>query len=166
MIASLPELVKKHRGQGVLVDSNLLLLLFIGSYEKELIPKFKRTDKFLIEDFETLLNFLNFFQQIVTTPNVLTEVSNLANQLPEHTKAGFYSLFHSLIAHWNEQFISTSRLLSDAQLRILGIADLSISALAARPILVLTDDFRLAGKLQQRGLDVVNFNHLRSYIWE
>ncbi|HEU5231279.1 MAG TPA: hypothetical protein VFU50_00360 [Terriglobales bacterium] len=166
MITSLAELVNKHRDQGVLVDSNLLLLLFIGSYEKTLISKFKRTEKFLIEDFETLLNFLSLFQQIVTTPNVVTEVSNLANQLPEHAKTGFYNLFYSLIDRWNEQFTSTSRLLSDAQLRILGIADLSISAVAARPILVLTDDFRLAGKLQQRGLDVVNFNHLRSYLWE
>lgn len=166
MIASPAELVEKHRGRRILVDSNLLLLFFIGAYEKELIPKFKRTDKFLVEDFETLLNFLNLFRQVVTTPNVLTEVSNLANQLPENVKDGFYKLVHSLTSGWDERFIPSNTLLSDTELRILGLADVSISLAGKNPVLVLTDNLRLAGKLQRRGLDVVNFNHLRSYVWE
>lgn len=163
MSTTLKELVRRHRRAGILVDSNLLLLLLVGAYRKELISRFKRTDRFAVEDFQILLSFLDLFEEVVTTPNVLTEVSNLANQLPENEKAGFYKAFHFLAANWNERFLPSIDLLANAELRVLGLTDVAISVAGQSPVLVLTDDFRLAGKLRQAGVDVINFNHLRTY---
>jgi hypothetical protein len=44
-------LIEKHRSKGVLVDTNLLVLLLVGSINKRRIPEFKRTQSFTIEDF-------------------------------------------------------------------------------------------------------------------
>jgi hypothetical protein len=36
-------LIEKHRAKGVLVDTNLLVLLLVGAVNKQRIPRFKRT---------------------------------------------------------------------------------------------------------------------------
>ncbi len=43
-----------------------------------------------------------------------------------------------------------------------GLTDTGIVHSARGRFLVLTDDFRLAGYLQRQGIDVVNFNYLRT----
>ena len=75
-----------YRWEGLLIDSNLLLLLFVGLRDRDRIQKFKRTAQFTIRDFERLAAFIRRFKEVVTTPSILTEVSNLLGQLPESLK--------------------------------------------------------------------------------
>lgn len=72
-------LINCYRNHGIIIDANLLLLLFIGSVNKAFITKFKRTKAYIPEDYELLTRFLGLFSSIVTLPNILTEVGNLAN---------------------------------------------------------------------------------------
>src|SRR5690349_21025753 len=72
------ELIDKHRADGLLMDANLLVLYLVGRTNKGRIPTFKRTQQYTIEDFELLDLLAASFQRLVTTPHVLTEVSNLA----------------------------------------------------------------------------------------
>jgi hypothetical protein len=51
-------LIKKHQAQGVLVDSNLLVLFLVGKVNKRRILDFKRTQNFTIEDFELLARLI------------------------------------------------------------------------------------------------------------
>jgi hypothetical protein len=44
----------------------------------------------------------------------------------------------------------------------LGITDAAISTVCAN-VLVLTDDFDLYDSLGRRGIDAINFNHLREW---
>src|SRR5882672_2097419 len=74
----LDELIWKHRSPGLLIDSNLLLLYILGNTNKQRIPEFKRTQMYTIQDFELLQLLVERFSRVVTTPNVLTEISNLA----------------------------------------------------------------------------------------
>lgn len=76
-------MVHEYRPRGVLVDANILLLFFIGSYDTKLITRFKRTSRFTVRDYELVGNFLAAFERRITTPHILTEVSNLAGQLPQ-----------------------------------------------------------------------------------
>ncbi|WP_292743219.1 hypothetical protein [Nostoc sp. NMS4] len=78
LIASL---IRRYSQKGVLVDKNILLLLLVGSVNQERITKFNRTQQFIPEDYELLLAFIEKFKKLVTTPNILTEVNSLANQL-------------------------------------------------------------------------------------
>jgi uncharacterized protein YacL len=45
----------------------------------------------------------------------------------------------------------------------LGLTDTAIFRAATGKFLVLTDDFRLAQYLSSQNVDVVNFNHLRTF---
>lgn len=71
------ELFKNHVGKPVLVDANLLLLVMIGSFDRDLIASFKRTCAYSIRHYDLLVRLLGYFSTVVTTPHILTEVSNL-----------------------------------------------------------------------------------------
>jgi len=79
------QMIQRHRQSGVLVDTNLLLLYFVGLLRPEQITQFKRTSTFSISDFELLSRLLGEFARVLTTPNILTEVNHqfLAVQLQE-----------------------------------------------------------------------------------
>jgi rRNA-processing protein FCF1 len=161
----LDQLLAQYKGKGVLVDTNLLLLYFVGLYDRGRVPKFKRTMKFAVEDFDTLLGFFRFFDKVITTPNVLTEVSNLAGQLPDDLKQAFYFLFAQQLAFFEEHYLTSAALSSTAHFPKLGLSDCGIMELSRNQYLVLTDDFRLAGHLESQGIDVINFNHVRTMNW-
>lgn len=72
-------LIEKHRAKGVLVDTNLLVLLLVGTVNKQRIPNFKRTEDFTIEDYELLVRLINWFGKLIATPHVLSQVSDLTD---------------------------------------------------------------------------------------
>src|SRR5882724_12873595 len=98
-------LADKYRKAGVLVDTNLLLLYFVGLYDPTFIPKFKRTDIFTMDDYLVLTLFLKEFSRVVTTPNILTEVNSFSNQLPENLKPDYYAKFARGIAALEEIYM-------------------------------------------------------------
>ena len=55
----------------------------MGTVNRNRISKFNRTEKFVPKDYDSLLQILSYFDKIMTTPNILTEVNSLANQLGE-----------------------------------------------------------------------------------
>lgn len=158
-------LLARYKSKGVLIDTNLLLLYLVGMYDPQRIPKFKRTMIFAIEDFFTLLKFFEYFNEVVTTPNILTEVNSLANQLPDNIKAAFYPKFAEQIATLQEHYIESAKVSSAPHFLKLGLTDSGILNLAQGRYLVLTDDFPLAGRLEKQGIDVINFNHIRTMNW-
>src|SRR5260370_39822148 len=80
MIDEFLRLVDRHRQNGILVDANLLLLLVVGRFDEQRIQRFERTRDFVIEDFRLLEAMVRPFSRILSTPHVLTELSNLATK--------------------------------------------------------------------------------------
>jgi hypothetical protein len=157
-------LITRHLGSGLLIDTNLLLLLVVGLSDPTQISKHKRTRSvFTDEDFILLDHFAGRFRQIVTTPHVLTEVSNLLGQTPDTLKAIFFGRFKSFLElkSLTEETVSGNVLSKKDAFEALGIADCAISEVAKGRFLVLTIDFELAGHLAKEGVDVINFNYLR-----
>jgi hypothetical protein len=146
------------------IDSNLLLLLFLGSYERTQISTNKRLATFTEEDFDLLTRFLAQFSQLVTTPNILTEVSNLSHAIPETKKAAYFAWFAGSLAVLQEEYVSSATALGNRWARF-GVTDAGIAEIAKNRYLVLTDDFRLSQSLQSDGIDTLNFNHLRDANW-
>lgn len=145
------------------MDTNLLLLFYVGGYERSLVERFPRTaDRFVAADFDALDGVLGGFEKIVATPHILTEVSNFLGQLGGHARTGCFELFARSIAVLHEGYVSSAELSRKPTFVKLGITDTSIIEVAAAPYLVLTDDFRLYNYLADRRMDVLNFNHLRS----
>jgi hypothetical protein len=54
-------LFNAYRGKRLLLDANLLLLFLIGTFDRSLIARFKRTAGFSANDFDVLANILPFF---------------------------------------------------------------------------------------------------------
>ena len=155
-----------HRKSGVILDTNILLLYFVGTFDKTRISTFKRTNTFAPEDFDTLSSFLRSFDKIVTLPNILSEVSNLLGQLKGELKQGCFQYFACGIDLFDEQYLPSNRIAKRSEFVRFGLTDTAILELARANYLVLTDDFELFGYLTAKGLDALNFNHIRVYNWQ
>lgn len=159
--------IGRYSKAGILVDTNILLLRFVGSVDRRLIERFKRTrDRgFEASDYELLTNFLALFEsRIVTTPHILTEVSNLAGQLGQQ-KQRFFAYFAKGISQLIEHCEPSKNLAQVESFAKFGLTDTAIIDLVKGQFLVLTEDFRLSNYLSKQGVDVINFNHLRLASW-
>ncbi|NJL90213.1 MAG: hypothetical protein HC916_10795 [Coleofasciculaceae cyanobacterium SM2_1_6] len=161
-------LVNKYKPKGILVDTNILLLWFIGSVNRQRISQFNRTEKFTPEDYTTLVRVLTSFSKIITTPNILTEISNLVIKdikKPELPRC-FEELTEVLSTEASfklEEYYIESRIATKVnKISEFSLTDCSILELARDRYLVLTDDSKFAGYLTGSGIDVVNFNNLRN----
>ncbi len=159
------KLLRAYRTKGVLVDSNLLLVYFVGIHDPARIPSFKRTAAFSTDDFFLLVRLIRFFRKVVTTPNILTEVNSLSNQLAEPSKSKHYVEFSKQIALLDEYYLSSAQVSSLTSFKRFGLTDSGIAELALGKYLVLSDDLKLVIYLQNVGVDAVNFNHIRNLAW-
>jgi hypothetical protein len=155
-------LLKPHIGKAAILDSNLLLLHWCAEFDPGLVTSFKRLNSFQIEDVELLTESLKLFSAIRTTPHVLTEVSNLANSLPQWMKDDWSEHFSQKIQIISEEWTSAATIAS-GDFMWLGLTDAALAALAPTNV-ILTIDFHLSNSLASRGLNVINFTHLRS-LW-
>jgi hypothetical protein len=152
----------KHRGRAALVDANLLLLYVIGKSDPRIITGFSRTQKYTVEDFEILRRLLeDFFSTVATTPNILTEVSNLVTKLSEKERPAFFDRMKDSVAIIDETYCTSRVAVTDRNYRSLGLTDAVILSVS-RELLVLTDDLPLYQVLSSRGHDVLNFTHIRA----
>lgn len=161
MEVDIGDLIRDHQLTGVLIDTNILLLHVVGSADRKRISKFKRTKQFTIGDFDLLQKLLACFSRRVTTPSVLTEVSNFASQLEEPGRANCLNRLAEEIQTLEEQFEPSSELADDEDFCKIGLTDTSIKSVARNHLLVLTDDYQLANRLEFMGTKVLNFNYIR-----
>ncbi len=162
MPQALGKLVARHRSHGVLLDTNVLLLLLIGLTDRRLIARHKRTTQFRPLDFDLLVRFLGGFERRLVTPHILTEVSNLGGQIGNPDRSRFFRSLRSGIGAF-EEIVTKSRSVSEVDEQLfcrLGLTDSVTLLAAAHPCLVLTDDQALADELSARAVDVVGFVQL------
>ena len=66
--------------EGYFLDTNLLVLLVVGSASREVISRHRRLRDYYAEDYDILCEFLENAKTLYVTPNTLTETSNLVGQ--------------------------------------------------------------------------------------
>lgn len=144
----------------LLIDTNLLVLLIVGRFSPDLISRHKRTRKYSIEDFELLLRIATNAPSLVTTPNVLTEASNLLDD-----DERLQRILALLVNQAQETFVESRTACAQPEFPRLGLADAAILEASAGHG-VLTDDLGLYLALQDRGIESWNFNHFREALWQ
>lgn len=72
----------------------------------------------------------------------------------------------SLTTIVEERHLPSAEVAKGAEFSRLGLTDSSILLLAQEDLIVLTDDLPLSLALHRRGVEVINFNHLREKLWE
>jgi hypothetical protein len=159
------QLPRAWRSKGLLIDSNILALFVVGSLDTNLIKRHKRTDKFSIGDYRLLDDLLRLFKRHVTTPNVLTEVSNIVSQIGGETGTKLRVMLGTLIEVFDEQYAPSTEASKVEEFRRLGLTDAVLLLLARGDLLVLTDDRHLYSALEGKGLAAINFNHVRDQAW-
>ena len=159
--------IEKYFRKGVLVDTNLLIVLLVGWFNPQHLKNCRATKSSINpEEFLMLERFVGQFDQIITTPHILTEVSNLAGRLPESLHTPFRMVFSRMIETWAEQTRPAAEITKHPHFLRFGLTDTAISMIAPGSCLVLTDELPLFGLLQSRGVDVINFNEVREQAWD
>jgi hypothetical protein len=160
------QLFARHAGKSILLDSNLLLVYLSGALGASFFRRFKRVSEYGMEDYELLVRLLKSFTILLTTPHVLTEVSNLANSLPSTYKQDWNLNLETLIASarhpvgMRESWTPAAELVESPDFSAFGITDAALSRLSAEALIV-TDDYRLSGALRSRGVLALNFRDVR-----
>ncbi len=165
MIDVIDNLMRKYKNKGILIDTNLLILFLIGSIDPDFIPTFKRTKKYIKEDFYSILKIISYFNSIVTTPNILTEVNNLSNSLTDKYRFEFYRIFSKAIILLDEHHIISKEMVGKVEFEKFGLTDSIIYYVTSEKYLLLTDDFPLSQYVRSKNGDAINFNHIRMLNW-
>ena len=161
------ELIRKHRQSGILVDTNLLLLLMIGAVDEKMIGG-KRTERYTVGHYRSLTNLLKNFQHLITTPHILTEVSNLGGTaLTGKLREAFFIMLRvpglfrieSVDGYVVEQQVPRLKVEARHIIRF-GLTDAVIAKLCERQILLISDDFDLYGIITGQGGEAINFSHV------
>jgi hypothetical protein len=161
----LDALAIKHRAEGILLDTNVLLLFIFAGFMPEKIVASKRLAKYDGESGHLLLQFVAQFDKILTTEHVLAETSNLARQVVSGAKwnrlaAQLYPLF-CLMDRPEFEVLDVDNSRVDLELfSQLGLTDGVIAANLGTGLL-LTDDLDLFLAATRHQCDAINFTHMR-----
>lgn len=160
-------LLDRYKSKGLLIDSNLLLLYLVGAYDTNLVGdgNYNKLSKYRLEDYHLLVRLMAVFARSVTTPHVLTEVSNLTNDLPSSTRSKCLKEFATTLEEMEELMTPSLEAARRPDFHFLGLTDAALAQWSSR-FLVVTDDFRMVAKLNESGQEALNFNHLRDYLFD
>lgn len=145
----------------LVIDTNVLLLLIVGTSGPERLSAHKRTRSLAAgpEDYRRVQEFVLAFRQLLITPTILAETSNLIG--PAHGDRA--TLAHALQS-WIEVYHPSLEVIEQwrGEYLRLGLADAATLHLAQQGHVVLTDDAVLHNRLYSSGLYSVNLARLRS----
>jgi hypothetical protein len=116
-------------GNGLLIDTNLLVLFTVGSVNPDRIETFKRTSAYNREDYELLVRVMNDFNPLYTVAHVMAEVSNLTD-LKGLERLRARSVLAETIAVLKEPHVSSLQASGRSPYEDLGLADSAISVIA------------------------------------
>lgn len=149
--------------KGALLDTNLLTVLLVSQLGSGEVEKFKRTQAFTTDDAKGIEQFLELFGWICTTSHVIAETSNLIDFLAGEKQKEVKQLLSFYVKKAQEYPITSTELVDTPIYYTLGITDAGLFSLSTSNGLVLvTADLPLYHYAANLGVEVVNFNHLRT----
>ncbi len=149
--------------RSIALDTNLLVLLIVGSASRRYIDLHKRTRTDTADDFDLLAGILADVESIVVTPNVLTEASNLIRQFGEPGRTQVGVVMQRFIEESIELYVPSRTAVHRPEFLRLGLADTAIIAGQDKDMALLTDDLDLYLASANSGQAAVNFSHLRDH---
>jgi hypothetical protein len=144
-----------------ILDTNLFILFVVGQASFKYISNHKRLNAYTISDYHLLISILSQ-SNILTTPNILTESSNLLKQIGEPARSTIFWKFSEIVDQIEEAYIESRVGVRQAEFMRLGLTDSVLLLASSNPSMVLvTADLGLYLAAARRGLDAINFNHHR-----
>ena len=144
----------------VLIDTNLLVLLIAGELKPSLIGHHRRLRSFSTDDFSRLHRMVREYHVHVSTPNVLTEASNLLGAEDQQITQGAAEALFFYAAGLDEIYQPSRDIMREAAYTKLGLADATILQTALlNDVDVLTVEFPLHNILTSLGGTSLNLRH-------
>ncbi|MDQ2747190.1 MAG: hypothetical protein M3T96_08030 [Acidobacteriota bacterium] len=107
-------------------------------------------------DFYRISKFIRYFDLKITTPHILTEVSDLLGN-----RKYFQLVLKTYIETSKENFSESVKVCVNKSFLSFGLADTAIIETAKDSYLVVTNDNRLFGYLVNENIDAVNLDQIR-----
>ena len=128
---------------GYFLDTNLFVLLVVGSESRDLISKHRRLREYSAEDYDILSELLEDADQLFVTPNTLTETSNLVSQHGEPERSRLMRRLQYLIHGSREIIVASTEASSNAKFEEMGLTDAALLEIVTADTPLLTVDFDL-----------------------
>ena len=145
----------------VLVDANLLLLLVVGAADRRYIAAHRRLKGYGADDYDVVEKIVSDFEEIVTCPNVLTEVSNFALRIDEPARTAIRWAMRQFVEATTELIVPSRTGVARSEFLYLGLTDVVLLQAqmdyAAVDLTLLTADERLAAEASALGQAVINY---------
>lgn len=155
--------VSSCRG-GVLLDTNVLLLLLIGAIDEGLIATSRLKAAYTSRDYQLLVWLVSRAQRYIVTPHVATETWDLGtNWLSGEHQRRFKQHFVRFVQQSRERWVRTQALVAEKYFLRLGVTDAGILWFKRSRPVVVTDDSGLSRQLEDHRCSVVNLTHLRDF---
>ena len=146
----------------VLIDTNLLVLLIVGSVDRKLIEKHRRTRQFVTRDYDELCMLLAPYDEIWITVHCLAETSNLLKQTDSGRVRDLMRKLAVFCSQARESYLPKERVTADDHFVRLGVADTGFVQKAKRVDQSITVDLDLYLTISRLVRNVVNFNYFRT----
>ena len=152
--------IKSKYSIPIFIDTGPLLLLLVGTFNKDLIGNAKRIKEYSINHYDILIQYLAG-RKINVTPGVLAEVSNLANSIKNFQFEEFIEQNLSSLNELGECFISKNIIINSKEFPSMGYTDTSIilSAIEEKGE-VLTGDQSLVLRCHKLGLKATHMDYI------
>ena len=148
---------------GYFLDTNLFVLLVVGSESRDLIPKHRRLENYSSEDYDILTELLENADQLFVTPNTLTETSNLVSQHGEPERSLLMNRLRYLIHGSQEVVVASAEASSNVKFERFGLTDAALLEIVTADTPLLTVDVGLYLAAIESGAErAINFNPYRN----
>jgi hypothetical protein len=149
------------KNDGIILDSNLLVLWVVGNTAIDYIGSHKNLKNFTKADFDLLFKIVLAAPRVLATPNILTETSNLVRQFGQPGRDRITIRLGEIIQTIDEKYIDSKIAANRPDFKRLGLADSALLHALDKRYVLVTTDFDLYRSACEAGFDPVNFNHLR-----
>ena len=152
------------RSNGVLLDTNLLVSLVVGSVNRDRIAQFKRTTGYKPADWDLLTGIVERIPHMYSIPHIFSEVNTLTDMKGSERETA-KAILHRIIALLDELPIASVDACNTPYFLRLGLTDAALGLAAKQTgCSVLTNDNDLYSVLHEEGASVVKFDHLRAML--
>jgi hypothetical protein len=147
----------------IVIDTNLLVLLVVGSASESYISMHKRLQHhYTIDDFRLLGLIISQFSDIILVPHILAEASNLLRHIDKPARTHVQRKFRTIIETVIELPVASAYGASREEFEELGITDAMILHLCEMQIngistTLITADSILANRAYSLGHSVIDY---------
>lgn len=143
------------------LDTNVFLLFVVGSAEPAWIKRHKKLKKYTEPDFWLLLSLIGD-SELHLSPNVATETDNiLSGGLRPPATGVLKETLAEILCAMTEHYEASAQVAESDEYGWLGLADSAWLQCVPKNTTLVTDDLMLFGAALGRGINTINFNHIR-----